>query len=578
MASSTSPDAVLHLAALHTLAQAGFASTSRAASLVLSSTVSRYIRLVGLACVEHANLAGRSKVAAIDVVEALDALGVGGVGDLHEWAVGLDKEVVFSGHFNRPEGTRGSDKGLVEMRLVHDDERGSFELDGDLEQMDVDEQELKPDLPDDAFELDLRLTPSDLSWLPPLPGHTPPLDVPPSLNTDGSTTISSIPALSIAERYRRATPYSQSQVSQAHPFIDVPHFPNPTALRPPSSSFSSLISTYEATASDPSIALRQTPLRQQAAELLRRSIATADPYSPIDTLVSAIQPPRSTPIVPSHSDILPQHLIPLDPDPTGLLASLVHQIHSPNLPPALRERLTSLRPPQPQVRDGMPILYGEPMRGGDDASLARARGKQPKSEDEAWLRATWDSGPRGIEKWGRGRLPTGRKVVQSGIGEDKPREPEGAGGSRTLKLKLNGENGPSPGAAPMNLDKVEKSPTPTGLGGTGTALGTGLKLRLGGLGMGRRESAEGVYGVSPWLEGEDKSVTATLDASGSIGISIIHPQSSQEGEGRSELHAKSKLPSTLSDVAVPFSPATATDGVASSGVEEGLEERGDRKH
>ena len=567
MASSTSPDAVLHLAALHTLAQAGFASTSRAASLVLSSTVSRYIRLVGLACVEHANLAGRSKVAAIDVVEALDTLGVGGVGDLHEWAVGLDKEVVFSGGLFRSEGTRGLDKTIVEMRLVHDDEKGSFELDDDLEEMDVDEEELKPDLTDKGSEPELRLTPSDLSWLPPLPGHTPPLSRPTSLATDGSTPISSIPALSIDERYRRAIPYSQSQLSQAHPFVDVPNFSDSTALQPTSSSFSSLISTYEATASDPSIALRQTPLRQQATELLRRSIATADPYSPLDTLMSAIQPPRSTPIVPSHSDILPQHLIPLDPDPTGLLASLVHQIHSPNLPPTLRERLTSLRPPQPQVRDGMPVLYGEPIRGGDDASLARARGKQPKSEDEAWLRATWDSGPRGIEKWGRGRLPTGRKVVQSGIGEDKPREPEGAGVSRTLKLKVNGENGLSPGTAPMNLDIVERSPTPTGLGGTGTGSATGLKLRLGGLSAGRRESGEGVNGLSPWRNGEEKSFTALLDASGSESHSITPSQWSQGGGDRSELHAKSPIITNL-----PLDPSNvASQKVATSGVGEETE-------
>lgn len=94
---AASPDAVLHLAALHTLAHAGFASTSRAASLHLSTILSRYLRLVAAECTDRAALAGRSKVAATDVVGTLEDLGVGGIGELQEWTVNLDKEVSFVG-------------------------------------------------------------------------------------------------------------------------------------------------------------------------------------------------------------------------------------------------------------------------------------------------------------------------------------------------------------------------------------------------------------------------------------------------------------------------------------------------
>lgn len=512
---SASPDAVLHLAALHTLAEAGFASTSRAASLTLSSVVSRYLRLVAQACIDRANLAGRSKVAAIDVVQALDDLGVSGVGDLHEWAVGFEKEAVFNGGNERVEEA-GLEKALVEVRLVHEDEL-ELERDGEDEnqemKLDEDEVTIKEEPPVES-EPDpaprIRFTSPDLSWLPPLPGHSPPPAE--AFTTNGETFIPSAPTLSIAERYRRPIPYSQSQLSQAYPFLNPPHPSTSSNLRPAPSSFPSLISTFEATSSDPSIAFRQTPLRQQATELLRRSIATAEPYSPLDTLVSPIPPPRTTPIVPSHSDILPQHFIPLNPNPTGLLASLVHQIHSPNLPPALRDRLTSLRAPQPQIRDGVPILYGDPVRGGDNAMLAKARGKQPDPTDEAYLRATWDSGPKGIEKWGRGKLPTGRKVVQSGVGEDKPREPEGSGdkggAGRTLKIKLSGGEGGgvSPGllgGGTAMVGKIEKSPTP-GAGGmaigvgmgvgtgngtaSGTASGTAIKFRFSGTGLPGKDS------------------------------------------------------------------------------------------
>lgn len=102
---SASPDAVLHLAALHTLSQAGFASTSRAASLTLSSALARYLRVVAQTCMDHAALAGRSKVVGLDVVQALEELGVGGLGDLEEWTSGLEKEVCFAGIGDGLDGT-----------------------------------------------------------------------------------------------------------------------------------------------------------------------------------------------------------------------------------------------------------------------------------------------------------------------------------------------------------------------------------------------------------------------------------------------------------------------------------------
>ncbi len=94
---SAAPDAVLHLAALHALASAGFASTSSAASMTLTDVVARYLRLLATTSVERAAFAGRSKVAAIDVVRTLEDLGLGDVGELQEWALDLDSEVVFAG-------------------------------------------------------------------------------------------------------------------------------------------------------------------------------------------------------------------------------------------------------------------------------------------------------------------------------------------------------------------------------------------------------------------------------------------------------------------------------------------------
>ena len=435
-----SPDAVLHLAALHTLAATGFASTSRAASLTLSVTLARYLRLVATTCAERAALAGRHKVAAIDVVQALEELGVGGIGELHEWTAGLGKEVCLTapGLEALGEGLRqglGVDEAVAEMRLVEGKEKD--ESDESDEGDESDEDDVKMDIEP------IRFASPDLSWLPSTTTNAPYQD-----EITPSTILT--PATSIADRYRRRIPWEQSQLS-ARPFVDPP---KPTINLPPgTSSFAKLSTAFAATAGAPSVAMRQTPLRQQLTEILRLHVAPSDAYIPSDTLISPIAPPRTTPIVPSHSDTIPPRFIPLDPDPKSMLASLVHQIHSPQLPPALRERLTSVRPPVAQMRDGKPILYGEPVRGPSEAALAKARGKTAEAEhaDQGWLRATWDSGPKGSEKCGRGRLPTGRKVVQSGQGEEKPRVPEGTARAapKMFKLRVPGstENPLSPAAA-----------------------------------------------------------------------------------------------------------------------------------
>lgn len=83
---SASPDALLHLVTLKLLSDAGFPSTSRAASLTLSTIAARYIRLLGNSCADRAALAGRSKVGAGDVVEALEEYGQGLQG-VEEWLV-----------------------------------------------------------------------------------------------------------------------------------------------------------------------------------------------------------------------------------------------------------------------------------------------------------------------------------------------------------------------------------------------------------------------------------------------------------------------------------------------------------
>ncbi|WVQ97723.1 hypothetical protein IAU59_004837 [Kwoniella sp. CBS 9459] len=564
---SASPAAVLHLAALHTLAATGFASTSSAASLTLSSVLEKYLKLVATACVERANSAGRNKVAAVDIVTALDDLGVR-VGELVDWAEEVD-EGRSAGHLGK-DGLGGLeeylhdglsvDQSLARMRLVPEDEldvqQGASDDDDtnanveqtDDEPMDMDgddgsDQDVKgsgiagqagesempsrvkdepPDLVRDEGISEpyrfLRHKSPDMSWLPPLPSTSTSASNQSSTQTTTNTTTTSAQAAavlpvptatatattesesaplaepqSIADRYRRSIPYASSQLSQAHPFHDPPK-PSTQAVPLPRSpsSLPSLISTYAAIANDPSIALRQIDVRRQASELLRHSIAPVDAYTPAPTLVSYIPPVRASPIVPAHSDDMPAKLLPVNPRPNGLLSSLVHQIQSPHLPPALRERLTSLRPPVPLKRDEQPILYGDGVRGPDDGVLLKAKGKhfEEGSVQEIYLRQTWDSGPRGMEKWSRGRLPTGRKVVQSKEGELLPREEEGKRKEKEqpkeakVRLKLpsfgSGEGliPPPPQTPGETAARTSTSPgLSPGLNG-GTSLG--IKIKLGG--------------------------------------------------------------------------------------------------
>lgn len=93
---SASPEAMLHLAHLHVLSLAGFASTSQAASMHLSAVTERYFRLIATSCMERAAHAGRSKVAAADVVSALDDLGYG-LDELEDWMGEEERNARFEG-------------------------------------------------------------------------------------------------------------------------------------------------------------------------------------------------------------------------------------------------------------------------------------------------------------------------------------------------------------------------------------------------------------------------------------------------------------------------------------------------
>jgi len=517
-------------------------------------------------------LAGRSKVAAIDVLQALEELGVGGVGELHEWAVGLDQEVSLStpGLATLGEDVReglGVEEPLAEMKLVPNSQIPKAEMDIDSEEEEEGEEDEDVDMVDEEpyghanFARPIRFKSPDFSWLPPLPGD---VDAPPEIAKEALATTAAAaveehavaaepaPSLSIIDRYRRRIPFSQSQLAASRPFVDPPAPPLTKPLPPATTSFPALAAAFAATKGEPSIALRQTPLRHQASELLRRTIASPDEYTPEDTLFVPMAGPRSTPIIPSHSltDSIQPHPIPLNSNP-GLLSKLVHTIHSPHLPPELRNRLTSIRPPVPQVQDGEPILYGEPVRGPSEAALLRAKGKIADAEtaDQGLLQATWQVPLRGADKWRR-PLPTGSKVVQSGKGEDKPRRPPGAkppgtpsdagaaGGGVVMPREGGGEviqagtPGPgttgkirlrlgagshsgemlSPGAqtptGSTNLAPPATAAIPGGLspsapsmGATSPGASTGLKIKLG---LPKTPSSEAIPSTKPLSSGSTK--------------------------------------------------------------------------
>ncbi|TXT15911.1 hypothetical protein VHUM_00414 [Vanrija humicola] len=484
---AASPDAVLQLVALHTLAQAGFASTSRAASMTLSSVLARYLENIAASCAERAALAGRTKVAAVDVVTALEDMGMGGVAELEEWTADLDKEVVLTGGKLGKLAGEAETKGCLSWSCdaeddevaAEDEDESDEDEESEHEPMDVDP---KPEaLSSSPVKSEVASPPRvwyrpqspDMSWLPPLPSDTggSVFDT-----TSALGPVESVPApQSVLERYRRPVAYSASQLAEAHEFVDPPTPAVAVPLPPAPSSFSSLLTTYEATAKEPSVAFRQTEGRRQVADLLRLTVANPDVFSTKDTLAQALPPPHLSPIVASHSDVLPPTLLPVNPNQSGIISSLIRQVRSPFLPPMLRERLTSLRPPQVQTNDSGPIFYGDPVRGPDEAALAKARGKATGEEPEVYLRATWDSGPRGAERWQGRNLPEGRKVIRRVDGETLPRESEGA---KDLRIKLSKKatggadpRGPSPGpssAPPIKLRLGGPSPPRPNQNGSAT--------------------------------------------------------------------------------------------------------------
>ena len=438
------PDAVLHLAALHTLAAAGFASTSRAASLSLSTTLSRYLRLVAVTCTERASLAGRTKIAAIDVLQALEELGIGGIGELQEWTVGLDQEVSLNapGLISLGQEVREGlviEDGITRLKMVPDDQIGVLNEDEDEDEEESMEEDEGEDM-DDGMEVEevvpkrLRFDSPDWSWLPPLPSDqvsTTQSSLPvPTQTTHADHTSLTAPAgsLSIIDRYRRKIPYSQSQLSENRPFIDPPRPTQHPPLPPPQSSFPALQTAYAATKNEPTIALRQTALRQQASDLLRRTIASPDQFQPKDTLILPLSGPKISPIIPSFStdESIPHRSIPIISNPDGILSRLVHEIKSPHLPPPLRERLTSVRPPVPLMKDGQPILYGPEIKGPSRHALLKAQGKHAEAEklDKGLLQATWPTPSKGIDRFSQ-KLTIPRNALNSGIGEDRPRVPKG---------------------------------------------------------------------------------------------------------------------------------------------------------
>lgn len=366
---------------------------------------------------------------------------------------------------------------LGDESVADEDEDGVAAKTDDME---VDGAERKPEKPILANLLDPA--PDPLSWLPPLPGSNGDLAAEPG-EVAGRPRAAAATAQagprSLAERYRTPIPF-ESSILAGRAFADPPEPAKPFAIPPKTSSLPALLEAYKAIQSEPTVSLRQTDIRRQEVELLRRSIAPPDQFLPSDTLsasLTALPLPRTPVVVPSYNITDPDKPVapvPVNTNPTGLLASLARQIQSPYLPPSLRARLTTVRPPQPLMRDGQPILYGEPIRAPDKAALDKARGRPVDPADEQYLRATWDAGPKGMEKWTRAELPSGKKVIASGEGEDVPRQPGGKSSTAPVRLRLRGDVSPGVGAGPgQATSPVRGQPaTPN----TGTTTGTGISL------------------------------------------------------------------------------------------------------
>jgi len=389
---------------------------------------------------------------------------------------------------------------IAELRVVHDDdveedEDEKPELEGDEqvkdEQMEVDsDTELDPNTksspPPTMDEIlsrpKLRFPSPDFSWLPPIPDLTAQQAGPssPSATTRPRHAVESVTVPSaIIDRYRTRIPFASSSLT-SQPIYAKPIQPDTKRLPPGTSSLPDLISTYADTKGEMSVSIRPNGYRLQALDLLRRQIAAPEGYSPHDTLAvkGSVPGPRFTPIA------VPPHPVAVNPAQEGILSRLLHSIQSANLPSELRERLTTLRPPLAQKRDGQPLTYGPGIRGADDAALARAQGKEAQKEDEVYSYATWDSGTRGLEKFSRPNLPRGKKVIKYVEGEEVPRQdkrkaslapPDAQSGGlgRTLRIKL----GDSVSPAPPGVDPVP-SPALASTPPVITPGGTTLKLKF----------------------------------------------------------------------------------------------------
>lgn len=359
---------------------------------------------------------------------------------------------------------------LAELKLVRNSDLppGMEESDDEFteeedESMEVDqgeEDEVKPHIDFDSSSgpqyTYVRPPSPDFSWLPPLPGNSAPsgvlrqtldpADTLPSNVHGGEAAAVPQDKLSLMDKYLTRQRFTSSSLASSN-FIEPPPHPSPASIPPPSSSFPALLATYKAIAAEPSVSFAQTPLRMQAADLLRRVIAPPDIFGVSDTFSGSLPSPAGLIISASASDTLPPPTVQVNPNPTGILARLVREMRSPYLPPTLRDRLISLRPPLAlNDEDGKPIYYGDPVRGPDAGMLNKARGKPPAGDgaegdgkdQEAYYRYTWDVGPRGPEKY-KGKLPSGKKVVKSAVGEDVPRGSEAEkkqGGVTGIKLRL----------------------------------------------------------------------------------------------------------------------------------------------
>jgi hypothetical protein len=421
---------------------------------------------------------------------------------------------------------------IAELRLVHEDDLEEGGLEDEKPEVDAEDEEAK----DEPMEVDsytedskadpirklstdaspptkLRFPSPDFSWLPPIPDSSVihrPDPASPSAATQSRAAVESVSVPSaIVDRYRTRIPFSASSLTTQSTY-NAPSSPPTKRLPIGTSSLPDLISTYSDTKGETSVAIRPNGYRFQALDLLRRQIAAPETYSPSDTLSvkGAVPGPRFTPIA------VPPHPVAINPDQSGLLSRLLHSIQSVNLPSELRERLTTLRPPLAQKRDGQPLTYGPAIRGADDAALFKAQGKESTEQDQVYAYATWDSGPRGLEKFSRPNLPRGKKVIKYVEGEDIPRQekrkaseaPNGTGSglvpgpARTLKLKIGESLSPAPGGSPipspgLGASIVEEGLTPP----LATPGGTTLKLRI------KRESADVQTPTMPISSGHSES-------------------------------------------------------------------------